>query len=542
MIEGEIVNLSTIPKSQLVFWWLIEILPVVNILFLFAGLIEFSKTQKLTWLYLFGAMMILFVIATILYRKNLFYIKDFYKLFSVLNIKVKNKKKNWFRLLVYGYGYICGSEFKYLIEGYRNKIHVFACIEKAFFAYNPIGIISNNRYIGRAFYMNRTSQVNLFYPCDFPYTVDIEIEIINGVIQSDGIQDIKFKKNLFESAKGINFLKARLEGNKKWVRLIIMGGAWEGKIFGEKIRNGIIFFNSFVENLTKDFRIKEEKREISFDETTGSFYIKGEIFPYSTNKLRFKTQAILWTALFVFAFLWAVAFLIGFTRFDDGRIFLGMPSYPFLFIFSVFTVILLSFGIAQQKSLFKPKDFKKRMAQNLGLTEISKETKRHYHLYQGLKDNIYICGIIDKGSPLIPIDNAFGAYKWLNFIEMERLGQVNLFYLFSNHYNIDFEIKSDTSEKSLIGTGCPEINEVVSDVIKGLDYFHWRIIFNDQWLRLVIIGGSWQGKLFARNIESGINMFKELITKMQGKYPDRDWKDYKVRWDKKTWEFYLEKI
>ena len=131
--------------------------------------------------------------------------------------------------------------------------------------------------------------------------------------------------------------------------------------------------------------------------------------------------------------------------------------------------------------------------------------------------------------------------KFFSPAHMDYTSQVNLFYLFNSSYEIDIELKSNFSSKPEIYTECPEINETVYEFIKNLDYFHWKIVFNKQCLKLIIIGGSWQGESFARNIENGMNMFKELVNKMKGKYPVSDWKDYKFHWDEKTWEFKLEK-
>ena len=534
---------STIPKTQLLVWWLIKFLSILGLLILIIGLVGLSEKKKWDLLIFSFCVIFIVMIAIFLYKERLFSVKKFLKLASDLNITILNRSKIYLRLFLPGFGYIVGSGYKYLIRGiYDSKIYVFAILERPFSTYKPISVHINNNEAHSLSYMTRTSSVNLFYPASFPYDLDIKLEITNHMKSNMEMccEDSRIKKILEESAAEIKFLRGRVELNKEWVRLVIVGGSWEGKRFSENIHNGIIFFRKFIEKLASEYKFIEVKKEISFDKITGSFYIKGEELPYSKQKHKLMIRAILWTTTLTSAFLWAGIFLVGFSGFENGMIFLKLPSHTFLFIFSIFSLLFLSLIIFQQKELFKCKDFE-HIAQKLGLSKILKETVRYYHIYKGNNDNIYCYGILDNGFPAEPINETFGRYKWTNILETERRSQINLFHLNSSPYKIDIELKGDALSKPKIKTECSEINEVVSNFIKDLDYFHWLIVFNEQWLHLVIIGGSWQGDLFARNIENGINMFKELVKKMEEKYPVKDWKDYKVSWDKKTWEFYLEK-
>lgn len=128
------------------------------------------------------------------------------------------------------------------------------------------------------------------------------------------------------------------------------------------------------------------------------------------------------------------------------------------------------------------------------------------------------------------------------YIIMNYTSRVNLFCLLSSSsYDIDFGIKYNAAEKPNINTKCPEINQVISSFAQNIDSFHWRIIFNNNWLRLIIIGGAWQGEMFGKNIENGINCFKELVQRLAGKFPIKDLKEWDVKWDKKIWDFVLVK-
>ncbi len=210
--------------------------------------------------------------------------------------------------------------------------------------------------------------------------------------------------------------------------------------------------------------------------------------------------------------------------------------------FTVGLLMALSSTFYQDNNLDKNEYLK--LCRHLGINVVKKSrTMIHGHIDNDLVKVVaylepyfltYLFGPLFGYVPKHRIDSIFYP-DYMNFTS-----QVNLFYPFSSSYKIDFELKIDLSAKPIIKTECPEINEVISNFVKELDYCHWKIIFNDQWLRLVIIGGAWQGELFARNIENGVNMFKELVAKMEGKYSMKDWKDYQVQWDKKTWEFALQ--
>ncbi len=279
---------------------------------------------------------------------------------------------------------------------------------------------------------------------------------------------------------------------------------------------------------------------------------------YSTYKLKerpdplekyIKNQVIrkaIWLYIYIFFialfFSWLIVLTIYYSLIKGGQ--QAKHTDPLAIIWYVIGIFMLISGLIYQDNNLDKKEYLK-LCKQLGV----KIAKKRGRIILGHIDNegiktaafiepfffTYLFGpFLGYVNPQIITRTAYPDY-------MNHTSQVNLFYLFSTSYKINFELKSNSLTKPEITTECPEINEVISNFIKDLDYFHWRIIFNEKWLRLVIIGGSWQGEIFARNIENGINVFKELINKMQDRYPVRDWKDYRIRYDKKTWEFYLEK-
>lgn len=256
-------------------------------------------------------------------------------------------------------------------------------------------------------------------------------------------------------------------------------------------------------------------------------------------------KAIWWYVYLFFIalfFFWLVVLTIYYSTINVGQ--QARHTDPLVIIWYIIGVFMLISALIYQDNNLDKKEYL-TLCKNLDIKTI----KKHRRIIHGQIDNgsIRIAAYIEPFFCTYLVGPFLGYAPKRNIIRaiypdyMNRTSQVNLFYLFSSLYKIDFELKNDSPVNLEIKTECPEINNVISDFIRDLDYFHWRIIFNDQWLRLVLIGGSWQGEMFARNIENGLNMFKELVKKMEEKYPIKDWKDYKVRWDKKTWEFYLEK-
>jgi len=122
---------------------------------------------------------------------------------------------------------------------------------------------------------------------------------------------------------------------------------------------------------------------------------------------------------------------------------------------------------------------------------------------------------------------------------MSQTSQANLFALITTPFNIELSLQSNNILNQEIKTECQEINYAVSKYLKNSEYYHWRIVLNKKYLTLQIVGGAWQGEMFAKNIEIGLDMFKELINKMKDKYHIEDWENYIIYWDKPTWQFHI---
>ena len=120
---------------------------------------------------------------------------------------------------------------------------------------------------------------------------------------------------------------------------------------------------------------------------------------------------------------------------------------------------------------------------------------------------------------------------------MSQTSQVNLFGLITTPFNIELSLQPNNMVNQEIKTECQEINYVVSQYLRNGEYYNWRIVLNKDYLALQIVGGAWQGEIFVKNIEVGLDMFKELLSQMKGKYVMKDWKDYDIYWDKSTWQF-----
>lgn len=212
-----------------------------------------------------------------------------------------------------------------------------------------------------------------------------------------------------------------------------------------------------------------------------------------------------------------------------------------------------------RKATFRRKDFI-RLAESAGMKFIRKgfhyspiEVLDVYSFADGFLNNIYVVAKMDI--PFFAFSPHPRVSMWKSPIKdgaiktntggwtpdyMKEESRIELFSLISGPFNIDAEVKIENSKIEIPATGCAEIDSIVKEFFRSTNYFHAKLLFNTDCLRMTIIGGSWEGARFEEKIQKGFEIFQKLNDRLKTKYPVRDWKDWQVKWNKKDEIFYLE--
>lgn len=164
-----------------------------------------------------------------------------------------------------------------------------------------------------------------------------------------------------------------------------------------------------------------------------------------------------------------------------------------------------------------------------------------------VKNDIYLIAELDSSSRMFttyhPIkDRRTANARWFNPSYMAEASKIDIFCLISGPYQINQIIKvSKNVEIPLINTNCQEINSVVSAALKKFDELNMRVIFNQNWLRITIIGGSWLGDRFRKNILNSLEVFEELKQRLSTQYKIKGFEEWKLLWSPEQNDFVLAK-
>lgn len=273
-----------------------------------------------------------------------------------------------------------------------------------------------------------------------------------------------------------------------------------------------------------------------------------------SNKYAIKNLSYLVLLWFILAFghiSAALFFIIILIQIVGLRPFSGYQDYIF-----IGTIYLVYFAVLfiWRKSTFRREDFIK-IAGNLGVKFTDKiyyfsplDIIGVYSFARGLWDNIRIVAKMD-----LPFF-AYAPYRRISGIKNSRVvmsggngpeymkeeSRIELFSLIRGSADIDISIKIEDGKLDIPVTGLREIDNTLSKALKDVAYFHARLIFNKDCLRMVIIGGSWEGLRFGEKIVKGFEIFKEVDNELKSTYPVSDWKDWQVKWNRKEEEFFIE--
>ncbi len=237
-------------------------------------------------------------------------------------------------------------------------------------------------------------------------------------------------------------------------------------------------------------------------------------------------------------------------------------------------LVLFISWILWRKATFAKKDFTE-FAYELGVRFIKKRTKisvRYYGKYRfayGWLDDIHVAALIlspflsyspGEASPDMalpkreeasiasgtPRSNQTSWEKFQAYMFGGRKGgpggqesQVELFSLIKGPYAIDVALKCEGDKDEIPVTGCPEIDAVLKKKLEDVQHFNARLIFNKDCLRMIIIGGSWEGRRFGEKIQKGFEMFMQMNDALKAKYPVAPWDKYQVEWNRTEETFNL---
>lgn len=273
-----------------------------------------------------------------------------------------------------------------------------------------------------------------------------------------------------------------------------------------------------------------------------------------SKKYAIKNLSYLVLMWFILAFghgIAALAFIIILIQTEGLRSFSGFHDYIFVgTIYSIYFPVLFLW----RKSTFRRADIIK-LAKGLGVKFTN--TIYYYSPLDIIGVYSFARGFLDNINVVAKMDLPFFAYapfKRISGIKngrfvmsggdgpeyMKQESRIELFSLISGPFDIDVTIKIEDRKRNIPATGSAEIDGIISNALKDVEYFHARLMINKECLRMTLIGGSWEGRRFGEKILKGFEIFQKLNHELKVKYPVGDWKDWQVKWNKKEEEFYLE--
>lgn len=109
--------------------------------------------------------------------------------------------------------------------------------------------------------------------------------------------------------------------------------------------------------------------------------------------------------------------------------------------------------------------------------------------------------------------------------------------LISSPVNIDEEIKIDKTNRKIPNTGVPEIDSILQEILRDTEDFRARLIFNNEYFRLIVISSPWLGGRYEKRIVKGFEIFRKLDEVLRNKYPHRKWEGLEMKWNGHKYEF-----
>jgi len=97
------------------------------------------------------------------------------------------------------------------------------------------------------------------------------------------------------------------------------------------------------------------------------------------------------------------------------------------------------------------------------------------------------------------------------------------------------------AEVPRLDIGSPEISKALEQWFSEIDHLRVRILWNEEWFRLTIVGGSWLGDCFKSNISNGLALFTLLKERLLVGRPHRSFSEWRVAWDPAVKDYTLKR-
>lgn len=232
--------------------------------------------------------------------------------------------------------------------------------------------------------------------------------------------------------------------------------------------------------------------------------------------------------------------------YNSGRSFQPDELRQYIEFAIVALILFLAAFTVWKRITFTRKDFIKT-AEEIGVKFIR---KRFYYTWldfidtsrfaDGFLDDIYVVALMDFPFAGFYYYDAPSGKGYRAFDYIKEKSRILMCFLVSGLPNIDMTIKINDVMRDVPHTGVSEIDDILTDALKNIKYFHAKLVANNESLQMTVIGGSWEGRRFGEKIVTGLEIFKRLNDELKAQYLAGDWKDWQIKWNEKRGEFYLE--
>lgn len=126
--------------------------------------------------------------------------------------------------------------------------------------------------------------------------------------------------------------------------------------------------------------------------------------------------------------------------------------------------------------------------------------------------------------------------------ESVLIDRIDFISLICGPFTIDEEIRIDKTNRKIPNTGVPEIDTVLQETLRDTDDFRARLIFNNEYFRLIVISSPWLGGRYEKRVVKGFEIFKKADEALRKKYPHRKWESFEMKWNGHKYEFEPKRI
>lgn len=112
--------------------------------------------------------------------------------------------------------------------------------------------------------------------------------------------------------------------------------------------------------------------------------------------------------------------------------------------------------------------------------------------------------------------------------------------LISGQLAIDEEIRIEKTNRIVPNTGVTEIDAILQETLRDAEDFRARLIFNNEYFRLILISSPWLGGRYEKRVIKGFEIFKRIDEALKKKYPHKKWEGLEMKWN--GWKLQFEPV